>query len=331
MGIQGKLRTRVIDMMAGVYYQLAMAVAKDEKYADEITVPVRGQKGRTQTVRKDSLTKGNFRCFPDKNSGFPESTAQIRQSMTQVAAQLQNTPIAMQFWSSPHNVAEMVRVYGLDLTVPEAEAWNMQSAEIEILLRGSPQFGDPELAAMLAGDPEQEIGPADVQTILDAIKSKVKAAVSQAQSQLAQQSAITNQAAQNKHAGETLALHAAGQQETAAPPIAPPPQLDPDQIYAIAASVARSSVPVWDSDFHTYHANKCQDVLNDAEWRMAELIVGRADPQTGQMVPNVAGVLNVQLHRLQHMLKAPAQAPPPSGPLPTVGSPPKQLPAPASV
>lgn len=335
MGIQGKLRTRVIDMMSGVYYQLAMAVAKDEKYADEITVPVAGQKGRTQTVRKESLVKGNFRCFPDKNSGFPESTAQIRQSATMLAQQLQNTPLAGQFWSSPSNVAEMVRIYGIpNLVVPEAEAWNRQSAEIEILLRGSPVFGDPDLVLMLNGDPTAGSTGAGVQAMVDAIKAKVKAAVSDAQNQLAQQAAITNQTAQTQHAGETLVAHAAGQQETPAPPIMPPPQLDPDQIYQIAISVARSSVPVWDSDYHQFHANKCQDVLNDNEWIAAELIVGRTSPDPnakGASVPNVAGVLNVVLHRLEHLLKAPTQPAPPSGPLPTVGSPPKQLPQPANV
>jgi len=52
----------------------------------------------------------------------------------------------------------------------------------------------------------------------------------------------------------------------------------------------------------------------------------------GEDPPNVPGVLNVQLHRLEHLLKEPPPpqlpAPPMKGPQPAVGSPPKMEPMP---
>lgn len=301
MGILGQLRTLIIWGMSEVYYQACIAVKKDQKYSDELTVPVRGQKGRTAVVRKDSLTRGNFRCFPDQDSGFPESTNTKRQTLERTVGLLAQTPLGSQVFASPSNAAEMIRLQGLNLVIPENESWKKQSREIESLLRQPPIISDPEIVEMMDSG-------AGVQTILDAIKQAVAAA----QANAAQQAMVED-------AAQQLAAQATG--KPAAPPTQPQ-QIDP-------STIARSSVRVWDSDFHTYEANMCRDWLSGDECA-AEQTIGRASAipeDKGALRPNISGILNVALHRLEHLQKAALEPPPITGPLPAVGSAPKLPPA----
>jgi hypothetical protein len=315
MGIQGKLRTRVVASMAVDYYHACLAVSRDEQYPEQITVNAQGQKGRSISVRKDSLTKGNFRCYPDKNSGFPETTSQTRQSLTNFAQLVAPTPLAMQIWSTPSNVAEMVRVQGLNLTVPEAESWAKQSREIEILLRTPPRLKSPVLVALMTQG-------AGVQAMVDAIKG----IIAQAQAQSAAQAQQESQAEfEKEYAAQVLAAQAQGLPTPPKPPMPPAPIPPTPKL----STVAQSSVTVRDSDFHSFEGNKCRDWLSSTEcWN--EETLGRPDPDNaGTSKPNIAGVLNVTLHWMEHVEKAAMEAPPtggPSmtGPLPPIGSPPKQ-------
>lgn len=323
MGILGKLKSNINSAIADGYYQACLAVSKDDRYPDKLILPVLGGHGQTKTVLKAHLTKGNFRCYPDKDSGFPESTQQTRQAMERFMEMSMNTPAAGQIWSSPNNVAEIVRVSGLKLEVPEADAWSKQSREIDILLRNPPALKSPELVALLRPTSDGGQGAGIV-----AMSEAIKAAFMQAMgawkaAQQAQQSQYQAQIAEfeKEYAAQVIAAEAQGLPAPNKPPAPPAPTPLPEpQLSAIA----QSSMPVRDSDYHQFEANKCQNWLSSPdEWN--EETLGRAIAG-GPVQPNIAGVLNVTLHWMEHVMKIPTQPPPPSGPLPAKGSAAKQLP-----
>lgn len=306
MGIQGALWDRQTQVFVDIYRQNVIAISNDDDYPDQITIP--DLKGRRSTVDKSSLTKGKFRCFADKDSGFPESTNSRRQSMERLVALLAPTPLGSQIMGSPDNAAELVRLSGVPLVIPEALSREKQLREIEILLAQEPIIGDQEVLALLR---ERK----DVPTIVAAIQAARNALMQNYQAQLQQQ--------QIEHAGATIAAQASG----GAPPPQPVPLPPPDP-----STIAKSSVPIWPSDYNLWEGNKCQDYLSSDQCN-TELKIGRPSPDPalmGEMIPNTAGVLNVLLHWEAHVSAIPAAPmPPPSGALPAVGSPPKMAPMPA--
>lgn len=302
LGILGKFRTAIIKSMAEDYIQVALAVSRDDKYPDEIVIPQDTEATRTSIVRKEALTKGNFRAFADKDSGFPESTSSKRQSLERTVMLIGQTPLGAQVFASPSNIAEIVRLQGTDLVVPEAQSWNKQSREIEKLLRDRPIISDPAIVALLDSG-------AGVQTILDAITDTIK-----------QLQAEAMQAAEIEDAGAKIAASEAGINEPPKPPA--PPMAD------LLSKIAKSSVPVRNSDFQAFEAAACQNWLSSDECSDEETI-GRAETPDGEPVPNIAGVLNVTLHWMEHVSKVPTQVAPPTGALPPQGSPPKLPPGPS--
>ncbi len=312
LGILGKLRTRIINSDAEDYKHICMAVSRDTMYPEKMTI--QGQtKGRTKIISKGALTRGNFRAFPDKDSGFPESTASMRQQMERTITMLAPTNLGMEIMSDPRNAAEYMRVNGVKLEIRAATAWDKQSREIEELIESRPILTE-ELVALLDSG-------AGVQAMLDAVKQAILTAQ---QGQLQQAQAAWNSPqnpAMIAHAAAALAAKAQNLPEPPVPPMPPPPPFDP-------LTIARSSVPVNDSDFHQDEAMSVQYWLSGDECA-TELDVD----DMGEEPPNVPGVLNVQLHRLEHLLKEPPPpqlpAPPMKGPQPAVGSPPKMEPMPA--
>jgi hypothetical protein len=140
---------------AAMYYQVALAAANDPDTPEEITVPV--QSGQNVTIRVERLRKGHFMCKPDEDSGFPDSTNQIRGIMTQLFTYMATNPmLAAQFWN-PDNMKEVMRIYGLsNFVLPEAEAAERQMEEIEELLQGVPIEPTPEEIAQAQAQHEQQ-------------------------------------------------------------------------------------------------------------------------------------------------------------------------------
>lgn len=306
MGILGALWDMEAQVFADIYYQNCIAISDDENYPDQVIIP--NINGRRSVVEKASLTKGKFRCFVDKDSGFPESTNSQRQSMERTVGLLAPTPLGMEIMGEPDNAQALVRLSGVPLVIPSAIAGEKQQREIEVLLSQQPEIGDPNILAMLrAGE--------DVPTIFLAIQ--------QARAMMMQQYQVALQQQQSEHAGQIIAAQATG---AAAPPApVPPPPPDP-------TTIAKPSVPIWASDFHEHEGKKTQKYLTSAECN-TELTIGRSSPDPalkGEMVPNTAGVLNVLLHGEAHVQAIPLTwMPQLSGPLPAVGSPPRMAPQPA--
>ncbi len=297
MGILGAFWVVQVQIFADIYYHHCLAVMNEPDYPEQITVS--GPDGRVITVQKASLTKGNFRAFPDTESGFPESTVAKRQTFSTVVTQLENTPLAAQILGSPDNVAEMVRVYGVpELVIPEAVSRDKQLREIETLLKQTPRLAPPIAQLLTQG--------ADIPTLLQTIKGAQTAG-----------QAIAAAAAQQQEV-ERAGSMLVGQQP---PPAAAP--FDP-------SSIAAPSLRVWESDYHVWEAKKCRDWLS-SEDRYTEETIGQPDDATGENKPNIAGILNVILHMKEHDAYAAAEAPPVSGPLPApnvTGKVPPQLTAP---
>lgn len=306
MGILGALWDMEVQQFAEIYKQNCIAIASDDQYADQIIIS--GGKGLRQLVEKASLTKGKFNCFTDKDSGFPESINSQRQSMERTIALLAPTPLGMEVMGEPDNAQALVRLSGVPIIIPSAIAGEKQQREIEILLVQEPIIGDPIILTMLrSGRSVPEI----------------YAAIQQARTQMVQQYESALQQQQSQHAGQTIAAQATG---TAAPPKpAPIPPPDP-------STIAKPSVPIWISDFHEHEAKKVQKYLTSSDC-VSELTVGRPSPDpamSGEMVPNIAGILNVLLHGEAHVNAIPLTwMPGLMGPLPAVGSPPKMAPQPA--
>lgn len=292
MGILSSFWTVETKMLARMYYHNCLAIKNDADYPEEITIA--GDGGRNTIVRKASLSKGNFRAYPDTESGFPETTAAKRNTLNAMVAQLAQTPLGPQIFASPDNVAFYLRENGLpELVIPEAEARNKQLREIETLLSQSPILAPPLVMMLQEG--------AGIPAIMDAIKGAAQ--------QMEQQQQIA-------HAASVIVAQAESE------PVPPPPMpIDP-------ATIARSSVPVWESDYHIWEAKKCQDWLSSDE-RHTEETIGRpsaAPEDMGQPRPNMAGILNVMLHWLEH-LAAPQMGMPLVTPGPMAAAPGATLPA----
>lgn len=172
-GRLGIISAAIIKMMARIYYQAALAAANDPDTPEEIIVPVKG--GPNVTVRVERLRKGHFMATPDEDSGFPDSTAAKRSMMREILGFLAQFPMAAdQFFSVPSNIKEICRTFGVsEFTFPEAESYDKQTLEIEMLLNSVPigptpeevaaaqQQYDVESIAMAAADPMAARPPFD--------------------------------------------------------------------------------------------------------------------------------------------------------------------------
>lgn len=119
-------------LFAGVY---SIAVKLAAQLSPESTA-VEGSTGQ-DTFNPSAILEGNWGCYPDTNSSFPESMADKRASLQSVLSQVgQADPsIVLQ----PDNLKLIKQYSGLtDLIFPGAEARDKQLEEIEQLLQEHP-------------------------------------------------------------------------------------------------------------------------------------------------------------------------------------------------
>lgn len=142
MGQLGIIWARIQRMFARIRYQSALAASKDLT-EDKLTVP--GKEGEQPiTVDMERLRKGNFGCYPDEDSSFPESTMQKRTAFTSLVTLTETSPMAAQALDNPDNWSLAKRMWGLsELVIIPAEARDKQVAEIELLLQQAPLPPDP--------------------------------------------------------------------------------------------------------------------------------------------------------------------------------------------
>ena len=143
-GQLGILWGRMARMWARIRYQSALAAAQDE--AASGTVQTQTPTGETIAVDMDVLKKGNFGCYPDEDSGFPETTAQKRMILKDWAQMAGASPVAAELFDNPANIEQMKELNGFsDLIFIPAEARTKQLHEIEKLLQEAPVPPDPAM------------------------------------------------------------------------------------------------------------------------------------------------------------------------------------------
>ncbi len=136
------LWNRMQRMFARIRYQSALAAANDE--AATGTVTTQSASGETVAVNLDVLKKGSFGCYPDEDSGFPETTGQKRLILKEWAQMAGESPMAAELFDNPANVEQMKELNGFaDLVFIPAEARTKQLHEIERLLQEAPIPPDP--------------------------------------------------------------------------------------------------------------------------------------------------------------------------------------------
>lgn len=143
MGQQGIPWMAIQRLWAKVYWQAAKCAFRRDKDGDgKIVVP--GKAGTTSIYQLAQL-KGDFGCYPDQDSSFPESTQAKRANLMQILQfALQSPQVGQQLLASPDNWELFKNDLGTpDLVLPEAEARDKQLAEIEVLLENSPLPADP--------------------------------------------------------------------------------------------------------------------------------------------------------------------------------------------
>lgn len=135
-------------MMANAAYQAALCASRNPDHSQEIVIPSRD--GQNVTIRTERLSKGKFRCYPDEDSGFPETTPQKRASIAAIWAMGKDNPEAMAaFLQSPDNWQVLIKTMGWsELTIPEVRSREKQIFEIEELLKQSPLPPDPQKVAL---------------------------------------------------------------------------------------------------------------------------------------------------------------------------------------
>lgn len=146
LGMQGNTFKVKEEMWASIYRQAALAAARSG--SEESLVSSKGGVARKIDLKK--IEQGRFMAYPDRDSGFPESTAAKRQIMQNLMVLAGQSPAGQQILDAPRNWETMLSLNGFaELEVPEANSWEKQVGEIEELLKNSPVPPDPEMVAQI--------------------------------------------------------------------------------------------------------------------------------------------------------------------------------------
>ena len=137
-------------MFARIRYQSALAASRCDEMQGNISVPG-DNPDQTISIDMSKLRKGNFGCYPDESSSFPESTDQKGAKLDGLLALSAQSPALQQLLDNPDNIEELKRYKGFDgLVFLPAEARQKQLHEIEILLQQEPigWISDPNQLAV---------------------------------------------------------------------------------------------------------------------------------------------------------------------------------------
>ena len=142
----GRLGTPWHAMQVGTASYFAQAVRLAARMRTE---PICGMDGDTAVRLEISELKGQVLAFPESGANFPESWVQ-KQSRYQMLLTDAANPMVAQFLSAtPLNMRTAVRMAGIEeLEMPQADAWEKQVGEIEMLMRQAPVPNPAQQQAM---------------------------------------------------------------------------------------------------------------------------------------------------------------------------------------
>lgn len=147
MGNMGLPWGAIQELYAKSYKQAVTCAAKRAADDETINIAVPGKRGmtKTETLALADLKKGNFHCFPDTDSTFPETFSARKAALQQFFLAAETNPALAEAAVLPDNL-ELAKEYsGLtDITIPSAQASNKQLREIEQLLKTTPIPPSPQ-------------------------------------------------------------------------------------------------------------------------------------------------------------------------------------------
>lgn len=146
----GRLGTPWHAMQVGTASYFAQAARLAARMRTE---PICGMDGDTAVRLEISELKGQVLEFPENGANFPESWVQ-KQSRYQTLLTDAGNPLVAQFLSAtPLNMRTAVRMAGIEeLEMPQADAWEKQVGEIEILMRAEPAPNPAQQQALAAAE-----------------------------------------------------------------------------------------------------------------------------------------------------------------------------------
>jgi hypothetical protein len=145
MGVIGPVWMQMQRLWAQIYYQAALAAGQNPSYPETLVVPAEGGKG--QELRPQRMQKGRFGCYPDKDTGFPETQAAKRQMLQAFLTLIGQNPVALQaFLQLPSNwelFKDIMGVPGIDFV--QAAQEEKEARETEELLKNKPIPPSPQM------------------------------------------------------------------------------------------------------------------------------------------------------------------------------------------
>jgi hypothetical protein len=135
------------ELMASAYKQAVILAAKNSADDKVVNVSVPGKRGNASVspVAMADLAKGNFHCYPDQDSSFPETTGAKRTAFQQLMQIPEMAPILQ----LPENQELGKLLLGLeDLTIPGAYAEEYAMILLDKLLKEPPIPPDPQAVQM---------------------------------------------------------------------------------------------------------------------------------------------------------------------------------------
>lgn len=124
---------------------------------NDISVGIPDEQGNIEplAVRVGDLN-GNVRCFPDSDENYPESWTSKRQTYMTLMQEGNADPVMHAILTNPRNQVLAKKLIGLqEMEIPDADAWNKQMVEINLMLQAPPNPpGMQQLPNPLTGDIE---------------------------------------------------------------------------------------------------------------------------------------------------------------------------------
>ena len=144
MGIIG-LPFRVMKRMYARMMEQAVRCASRNRKSD-VNIGIPDQYGQIQTIQvRVGDLDGNVRCFPDTDENYPESWTAKRATYMQLLMEGNSDPTMKAILSNPKNQNFAKKVIGLqEMEIPDADSWNKQMVEINLLLQEMPQPPQPQ-------------------------------------------------------------------------------------------------------------------------------------------------------------------------------------------
>jgi hypothetical protein len=130
---------RVLKRFYAKMMEQAIRCASANRESD-ISIGIPDEQGNIEplAVRVGDLN-GNVRCFPDSDENYPESWTSKRQTYMTLMQEGNADPVMHAILTNPRNQVLAKKLIGLqEMEIPDADAWNKQMVEINLMLQVPP-------------------------------------------------------------------------------------------------------------------------------------------------------------------------------------------------